>query len=119
LRIKLDENISTSAAAVGTSLGHDVDIVEDEGLAGRDDADVMAAVRREGRFLITLDRGLADIRLYPPGSHPGIAVLRLDSQDALSVTSAVRSLLARDDFDQLAGCVLVIRGNLVRIRRPQ
>lgn len=119
MRVKLDENIPTSAADAGTALGHDVDTVEQEGLAGRDDADVMAAARREGRFLITLDRGLADLRRYPPGSHPGIAVLRLDSQDAPSVTAAVRSLLARDDIERLAGCVLVIRGNLVRIRRPQ
>lgn len=119
MRIKLDENISVSAVVVAAALGHEVDTVVDEGLSGAEDPDVLSAARREGRFLVTLDRGLSDIRQYPPGSHAGIAVLRLDSQDARSITEAVRSLLARTDFDQFAGCIVVVRGNLIRIRRPQ
>ena len=119
MRVKLDENIPTAAKTEAASLGYDIDTVEDEGLAGSDDTDVMAAAANDGRFVITLDRGLGDIRSYPPGSHPGVAVLRLDSQDAASTLAAIRTFLARDDLDHLAGCVVVVRRNLVRIRRPR
>lgn len=119
MRLKLDENIPTGASGVAADLGLDADTVADEGLTGSSDVDVMAAATREGRFLVTLDRGLGDIRLYPPGTHPGVAVLRLDSQDAASTMAAIRTFLARDDLDQFAGCVVVVRRNLVRVRRPR
>ena len=40
MRLKLDENIPTSAAARLRDLGHDTDTVHDEGLVGRDDETV-------------------------------------------------------------------------------
>lgn len=118
MRVKLDENIPVSAEAVAVQLGHDTDTVAGENLTGARDADVLAGATRDGRFLITLDRGCGDVRLYPPGSHGGVAVLRVDSQDAHSVTQAVRSFLSTD-FGDLTGCIVVVRGHLARIRRPQ
>lgn len=118
MRVKLDENITAGAKSVAIGLGHEADTVTDEGLAGAADVDVVVAATSEGRFLITLDRGLGDMRHYPPGTHPGIAALRLDTEDARSTTAAVRSFLARPDVESLAGCVVVVRGNLLRIRRP-
>lgn len=118
MKIKLDENLPADAREAAESLGHDVDTVEDEGIAGADDPSVLRAATGSERFLITLDRGFGDIRRYPPGSHAGIAILRLDSQDAISATDAVRSLLRNDRLGDLSGCVVVVRGHLVRIRRP-
>jgi len=119
LKFKLDENIDRRIRAVGSDLDRDVDTVNDEGLSGKTDADVVAAAKSGGRFLITLDRGLGDTRSYPPGSHAGIAVLRLDSQDTGTVSQAVRNFLSRPDLEELGGCVVVVRGNLLRIQRPQ
>jgi hypothetical protein len=64
-------------------------------------------------------RWTGDIRSYPPGTHAGIIVLRVDSQDAATVTKAVRSFLVSDDLGDLAGCLVVVRGHLARIRRPE
>lgn len=66
-----------SAAAILASAGHDADTVVAEHLAGAPDSDVVTAATAAGRILITLDRGMGDIRAYPPGSHAGIVVLRL------------------------------------------
>jgi predicted nuclease of predicted toxin-antitoxin system len=118
LRIKLDENIPVSAATIATQLGHDVDTVVGENLTGATDTEVLAAATQDGRLLITLDRGLGDIRSYPPGTPAGVVVLRVDSQDANSVADAVRSLLANDELGDLTGCIVIVRGHLVRIRRP-
>jgi predicted nuclease of predicted toxin-antitoxin system len=69
-----------------TSVGHDVDTITDEGLIGAPDREVVAAATAAGRILISLDRGLGDIRAYPPGSHAGIVVLRLTDQSAAAAT---------------------------------
>lgn len=117
MRIKLDESLPTDAREAVAALGHDVDTVEDEGIAGADDPTVLEASRDCERFLMTLDRGFGDIRRYPPGSHAGIAVLRLDTHDARTAVDAVRDFLNNDRLGDLTGCV-VVRGHLVRIRRP-
>ena len=69
-----------------------VDIVTDEGLTGAPDHDVVAAATVAGLILISLDRGLGDIRAYPPGSHAGIVVLRLTDQSATAATKPVSDL---------------------------
>jgi len=119
VRLKPDKNIPASAAAVATQLGHDADTVIGEGLAGAPDADVLMAATREHRMLLTLDRGLGDARALPPGTHGGVVVLRVDAQDAITVADAVRSFLETDELGDLAGCIVVVRGHLVRIRRPE
>jgi predicted nuclease of predicted toxin-antitoxin system len=118
LRLKLDENLPDAARQVAIELGHDVDTVQDEGRAGASDPEVMAGATRDGRFLLTLDRGLGDVRRYAPGTHPGIAVLRTDRQDVRSMTEAVRTFLSFGGLGDLTGCVVVVRGHLLRIRRP-
>ena len=80
MRFKLDENLPASSAAILQTAGHDVDTVIAEGLAGAPDPDVVAAATEAARILASLDRGLGDIRRYPPGSHAGIVVLRLADQ---------------------------------------
>ncbi|MDQ3931836.1 MAG: hypothetical protein M3252_03230 [Actinomycetota bacterium] len=51
---------------------------------------VLDAATRDDRLLLTLDRGLGDIRKHPPGTHAGVLVLRLDHQSPRS--SSLRSL---------------------------
>jgi predicted nuclease of predicted toxin-antitoxin system len=62
VRLKLDENMPADARAMVEELGHDADTAESEGLAGAVDDDVLASARSTGRFLITMDRGMGDIR---------------------------------------------------------
>jgi predicted nuclease of predicted toxin-antitoxin system len=118
VKFKLDENLPTSAAGSLIKGGHDVDTVTAEGLTGAPDPDVVAAAATEGRVLITLDRGLGDLRAYPPGSHAGIVVLRLTDQSAPAVTGAVAELANWDGLEALAGAVAVLQRGMLRIRRP-
>ena len=118
MKFKLDENPPVSSAAILTSAGHDVDTVAQEGLIGEADRDVVAAATAAGRILISLDRGLGDIRSYPPGSHSGIVVLRLSDQSAAAASKAVSDLATVVDPDSLAGAVAVLQRGLLRIRHP-
>ena len=73
MKIKLDENLPLSAAATLQAAGHDVDTVIAEGLTGATDPDVAAAATAASRILISLDRGLGDIRAYPPEAMPALS----------------------------------------------
>jgi predicted nuclease of predicted toxin-antitoxin system len=117
VKFKLDENLPVSSTAILTSAGHDVDTVTQEGLIGAPDPDVVTAATAAGRILISLDRGLGDIRAYPPGSHAGIVVLRLTDQSA-AATKAISDLASLTNPDSLAGAVAVLQRGLLRIRHP-
>lgn len=119
MRLKLDENLPTGLATELTDRDHDADTVIDEGLAGQPDPVIVAAATDAQRMLLTLDRGIGDLRRYPPGSHAGVVVLRPASQDPASVSNLVDRLLDTHDLDDLAGCVVIVEPRRVRIRRPE
>jgi predicted nuclease of predicted toxin-antitoxin system len=118
VRVKLDENLPASLGEVLTTHGHDVDTVLAENLGGHPDPDVAAAVKAEHQFLITLDKGFGDIRAYPPGTHPGILVLRLLDESPTAVRQAVTDVLAHHRLEDLAGTVTVFHRGRLRIRLP-
>ena len=119
MRLKLDENLPTGLAAALAGRDHDADTVIDEGVAGQSDPVIVAAATDVHRMLLTLDRGIGDLRRYPPGSHAGVVVLRPASQDPASVLDLVDRLLDTHDLDDLAGCVVIVERRRVRIRRPE
>jgi len=77
MRLKLDENLPESLVSALAPLGHEVDNVRREGLVGRSDPDIWQAAQAGGRFLITQDLDFSDLRKYAPGTHHGLALLRI------------------------------------------
>lgn len=67
MKIKLDENLPERLVSKLEALGHDVDTVRGEHMAGRDDSEVWLAAQSSGRFLITQDLDFSDMRRYAPG----------------------------------------------------
>jgi predicted nuclease of predicted toxin-antitoxin system len=92
MRLKVDENVHPAAAEHLIAKGHDVATVWDENLRGADDETIALACREEGRALLTLDVGFANIRRYQPRDYSGLIVLRLHSQAKESVLAAVDRL---------------------------
>ena len=80
MKFKVDENLPLEVAGSLRQAGHDAATVWDQSLAGSPDRDIAAVCQTEGRALLTLDLGFADIRTYPPERFPGPIVLRLRSQ---------------------------------------
>lgn len=118
MRLKLDENLSRDLAEALTSHGHDVDTVLDEELGGQADPVVMQAATDAGRMVVTPDRGVGDIRAFPPGTHAGVVVLRPLSQDPASIIALVDRLLDVHALEQFSGCVVIVEPQRVRVRRP-
>jgi predicted nuclease of predicted toxin-antitoxin system len=119
VRVKLDENLPDSVITILGRVDHDVDTARAEGLRGAKDPAVVAGATADGRLLLTLDRGLGDIRAYAPGTHAGILVIRLNHQSPRAIRDAVERIAVTVDFADLRGCVAVWRDGELRVRRPQ
>lgn len=113
---KLDENLPVQAAHILQEAGHDVSTVLSQGMGGATDAEVIEAVTREGRVLVTLDLDFADIRAYPPYELPGIIVLRVKRLDREAVLAAVRSLALILKVASPTASLWVLDGARLRIR---
>lgn len=118
MRIKLDENLPTALVSVLASLGHDVDTVPSERVAGASDPEVWRAAQRSKRFLITQDLDFSDIRRFAPGTHAGLLLVRLREPGRLALTNRVAELFGSEDVTSWAGCFLVVTARKPRIRRP-
>jgi predicted nuclease of predicted toxin-antitoxin system len=118
MKIKLDENISRHLKPILTREGYDVLTVGDEGLLGKTDVEVGVAAKAEEMMLFTLDLEFADLRKFPPGSHPGIVLFRPMSMGPLAVNRFITEFVRETDLVPLSGCIVVVDPTRVRIRRP-
>jgi predicted nuclease of predicted toxin-antitoxin system len=118
MKLKLDENLSRHLKPVLIGLGHDVLTAADENLLSHADTEIAQAAKDEQRMLMTLDVEFADLRKYPPGSHPGVILFRPLSLSPLSVNSFITDFVRRTDLDKLAACVAVVDPVHVRVRYP-
>ena len=115
--VKLDEILSRSHAAFLRDQGHDADRVHDQGLSGASDAQVWERVKAEGRFLITLDLDFSDLRHDPPGTLPGILLLRARSNGRGAGMGVLQRVLKERSLESLKGCLAVATEEHTRIRR--
>ena len=118
MQVKLDENLSNLHGQFLQQAGYDCDRVTDEGLSGADDTVIWRQVCAEGRFFVTLDLDFSDIRSFPPGTHPGILLLRPRSSSRQAVLDLLARVLGEHPLEDLQGCLVVANDKQTRIRRP-
>ena len=118
MRVKLDENLAQRHAEFLRASGYDAERVTDEGLSGATDERVWQEVLKENRFFITLDLDFSDIRQFPPGSHPGILLLRPNSRGRLAVLELLQRILKNHSLEEFRGCLVVADARQTRIRYP-
>jgi predicted nuclease of predicted toxin-antitoxin system len=118
MKVKLDENLPAQLVPVLTELGHDVDTVLSEGIAGRDDAVVWQAAQAGGRFLVTQDLDFSDVRRYTPGTHHGLLLVRLPEPGRTALFERVVALFRMEDVNSWGGCMVTATPHKVRVRHP-
>ena len=117
LKIKTDEDLPASVAVKLCGVGYLAETVIEEGMGGAKDPALWRAVQAEGRFLITADKGFADVRKYPPGTHRGVLLLRPD-EDGIGLVEALVELVLREGgLERLRGAVAVASPRGLRIRK--
>jgi len=117
VKIKLDESISRHLKPHLQREGRDVFTAADEGLLGKSDVEVGAAAKSEGVILFTLDLEFADLRKFPPGTHPGIMLFRPQSMGPLATNRFTLNFVKETDLASLSGCTAVVDPTRIRIRR--
>jgi predicted nuclease of predicted toxin-antitoxin system len=118
VKIKLDENLPERLVSRLHALGHDVDTVRAEHLAGSDDTEIWQAAQSVDRFLITQDLDFSDLRRYTPGTHAGLLLVRLAQPGGDALVARVAALFATETVDQWRGCLVVATDHKVRVKRP-
>lgn len=117
IRIKVDEDLPTAAVELLHKSGCDAVSVLQQEMSGWKDHDLWQVVQGEGRLLLTADKGFGDARIYPPGKHCGIILLRPDEDGVRPIVDLLRLLLAAHVLSELAGTITVVTPRGVRIRR--
>ena len=118
MRIKVDEDLPRAVVQMLRERGHDALGVLEQGMGGWKDLALWQSVQAEGRFLITADKGFADIRVYRPGTHAGVLLLRPDQDGIRPTLSLLQRVLANYDLEDLRGTVAVATSRGLRVRRP-
>ncbi len=119
MKIKLDENLPIRLVPLLTHLGHDVETVPDEQIAGRDDDVVWSAAQADGRFLVTQDLDFSDARKYAPGTHHGLLLIRLPQPSRTALFDRVSTLFRTEAVDSWRGCIVSATPRKVRVKRPE
>lgn len=119
MRFKVDENLPVELSELLRSSGHEADTVADQHVSGAVDPGLAALCKREGRSLITLDRGFADIRAYPPAEYEGIVVLRPERQDKIAVLRLCSQVVEALRAHPLVGQLWVVEPHRLRLRGPE
>ena len=118
IRVKVDEDLPGQMADLFTQRGYDAATVVMQGWQGLSDEELWPRVQQEGRWLVTADKGFADLRTYPPGSHAGVLLLRLDEESRRGYLELMEAALSQLDMAELAGAVIVVTRQGIRIRKP-
>jgi predicted nuclease of predicted toxin-antitoxin system len=116
LNFKLDENLPVECAEQLRQAGFSAETVRDEKLSGAEDSLLIESCNREGRILVTLDLDFADLRTYPPKSHPGIVVLRSPSQDKPNLISLMQRLIPVLGERRPQGQLWIVEKSRIRFR---
>jgi len=114
---KVDEDLPRQIAEMLNAHGHDAVTVLEQGWKGASDDVLWRRIQVEGRWLITADKGFADLRRYPPGEHAGVVLLRSAEESRREYSDLVATALERVNFDEMSGAGVVITRRGVRIRR--
>jgi predicted nuclease of predicted toxin-antitoxin system len=117
VRSKIDEDVPRQIADLLNARGHDAATVVGQGWQGMPDEILWPRVQQESRWLITADKGFADLRQYPPGTHAGVILLRSQEESRRAYLELATMAIERLKLDEIAGAIVVVTYRGVRMRR--
>ena len=116
MKFKIDENLPAELAADLRAAGHEAHTVGDQGLTGSADTTLLARVQSEQRAFLTMDKGIADVRVYPPDQYAGIILLRPHTSGRAATLAFVRQHLPTLLQYDLNGHLFVVSESGIRVR---
>ena len=119
MKLKLDENIDLRVVTLLQLAGHDVATVSGQGLSSAPDPEVIDVCRREGRCLVTCDRGFGNRLKYNPSDYSGIVIIRLPPHPNLAFwQEAIETLIQGLESAEVTGKLGMIQGETIQEYQP-
>ncbi len=116
-RVKVDEDLPQQIAEMLNARGHNAATVLEQGWQGAPDDVLWQRVQDERRFLMTADKGFADLRRQAPGTHAGVILLRSREESRRAYMELAAMAIEKLELDDIAGAIVVITSRGIRIRR--
>ncbi len=117
LKVMVDEDLPRQAVQLLREHGYDAASVIEQGMGGWKDPQLWIAIQKDERFLVTADKGFGDIRVYPPGEHFGVLLLRPDEDGIRPVLELLQQVLESYKLEYLVGATTVATPRGIRLRR--
>ena len=95
--------------------GHEVTTVAEEGLKGSPDEKIVEACMREGRVILTGDRGFGHILEHPAGRHAGLIVLRHPKPSIEAYRLLVEQVIRALRNDSPGGNLWIVEPGRIRV----
>ncbi|MEW6717570.1 MAG: DUF5615 family PIN-like protein [Chloroflexota bacterium] len=115
--VKVDEDLPRAAVQILLEYGYEAVNVVDQNMGGWKDLPLWKVIQQEKRFLVTADKGFADVRAYPPGKHAGVLLLRPDNDGIRPVLELLNKVLKSYVLQNLTGTITVATPRGIRIRK--
>ena len=118
-RFLVDESLPRAVTRALLASGHDALDSRDIGLRGRPDVDVHERAVLERCIVAAADTDFANALRFPPGTHPGVVVLR--APDEWGAERRARRFVAglvEAGIDRLAGAIVIIEPARTRVFGP-
>jgi predicted nuclease of predicted toxin-antitoxin system len=117
LKVIVDEDLPRQAVQLLREHGHDAASVVEQGMGGWKDPSLWIAIQKDERYLVTGDKGFGDIRVYPPGTHRGILLLRPAEDGIRPILELLQKVLDSYKLEDLVGAITVATPRGIRLRR--
>lgn len=118
MRLLLDENLSEKLVPLFVAAGHDVTHVRQLGLAGTLDPDVLNLAARDDRILVSAATDFGTLLARTHATSPSFVLIRrLIGRRVHEIARVVIANLGDVEEDLLAGAVVVLGDETMRIRR--
>jgi predicted nuclease of predicted toxin-antitoxin system len=117
VQIKIDEDLPKQVVALLHEHGYQAESVVEQGMSGWKDGQLWRKIQAEKRFLVTADKGFADIRSYPPGTHAGVMLIRPDQDGIRPTVNLLAKVLHSYDLSTLVGKTTVVTPRGIRVRK--
>ena len=115
--VKVDEDLPAEISNLIGAAGHDAKSVYAQGHSGVRDDELWPKIQQEQRMLLTADKGFANARDYPPGSHAGVVLFRLPRESRKGYIRLAEFLLAQVKLEDISGAIVVVSPDAIRIFR--
>ena len=117
MKFKLDENMPAELAHHLRADGYDAYTVAEQELIDAVDPLLLSRVKAEGRAFLTMDKGIADVRKYPPRDFAGLIVFRTMLTGRSAVLQFALTSLRQILQAPIEGKLFVVTDGGIRVRR--